>query len=95
MREAIGVDLYNQCITGKVAKTLNAIKSDADHVPCVIVSKAISLEVFHCVAEAERCQPLKARDYKDPLVVIYELSESNGNADGMGLSETRNAGSDE
>lgn len=58
-------------------------------------SNVMSLEVFHCMAEKELAQPLKARDYKDPLVVIYELSESNGNADGMGLSETRNAGSDE
>lgn len=36
MCKAIGVDLYNQNITGGVAKTLNAVKSDADHVPCVI-----------------------------------------------------------
>lgn len=51
MCKAIGVDLYNQCLTGKVAKTLNAIKSDADHVPCVITN-ATSLEVFHCMAIA-------------------------------------------
>lgn len=94
MCEVIGVDLYNQSVTGKVAKTLNSIKSDADHVPCVITN-AKSLEVFHCTAETELAQPLKARDYKDPLVVIYELSEDSRNADGVGLSETRNAGSDE
>lgn len=57
--------------------------------------KVISLEVFHCAAETELAQPLKARDYKDPLVVIYELSTDSRNADGVGLSETRNAGSDE
>lgn len=57
--------------------------------------KAISLEVFHCTAETELAQPLKARDYKDPLVVIYELSENSRNADGVGLSKTRNAGSNE
>lgn len=34
--EPIGVDLYNQSTTGEVSKTLNAIKSDSDHVPCVI-----------------------------------------------------------
>ena len=32
-----GVDLYNQCMTGGVAKTLNSIRDDADHVPCVLV----------------------------------------------------------
>jgi len=36
VEETVGVDLYNQCTTGDVSKTLNAIKSDSDHVPCVI-----------------------------------------------------------
>ncbi len=40
MCKAIGIDLYNQSLTGKVAKTLNAIKSDADHVPCVIINSS-------------------------------------------------------
>ena len=57
--------------------------------------EVMRLEVFHCTAESEVAQPLKARDYKDPLVVIYELSGDSWNADGAGLSETRNAGSDE
>ena len=35
--EVLGLDLYNQCITGEVAKTLNAIASDSDHIPCVLV----------------------------------------------------------
>lgn len=34
--EPIGADLYNQTTTGNVSKTLNSIKSDSDHVPCVI-----------------------------------------------------------
>ena len=36
-RSVIGVDLYNQNITGDVSKTLSAIASDADHVPCIIL----------------------------------------------------------
>lgn len=35
--QAIGIDLYNQSTTGYVAKTLNSIRSDADHVPCVLI----------------------------------------------------------
>lgn len=31
-----GVDLYNQCLTGGVSKTLNNRATDADNVPCVI-----------------------------------------------------------
>ena len=34
---AIGVDLYNQSVTGGVSKTLNSIKSDADHTPVVLI----------------------------------------------------------
>ena len=37
---AIGFDLYNQTLTGTVSKTLNAIRSDADHVPVVIIYPA-------------------------------------------------------
>ena len=32
---AYGLDLYNQTATGNVSKTLNSIRSDSDHVPCV------------------------------------------------------------
>lgn len=35
-RMVSGVDLYNQTETGDVAKTMSAVSSDADHVPCVI-----------------------------------------------------------
>ena len=33
----VGVDLYNQAMTGGVSKTLNNRATDADHVPCVLV----------------------------------------------------------
>ena len=35
----IGVDFYNQCITGGVSKTLNAVKSDSDHTPCILIKE--------------------------------------------------------
>lgn len=31
-----GADLYNQCLTGNVAKSLSSAATDADHVPCVV-----------------------------------------------------------
>ena len=40
-----------------------------------------SLEVFHCIAEYEATAPLKARDYKDPLVIAYEHDELGRHAD--------------
>lgn len=33
----IGLDLYNQSLTGLVAKTLSNKATDADHIPCVLV----------------------------------------------------------
>ena len=35
--DAIGFDAYNQCLTGRVAKTLNNRATDSDHLPCVIM----------------------------------------------------------
>ena len=32
---AVGLDCYNQSLTGDKAKTLNSAASDADHIPCV------------------------------------------------------------
>lgn len=32
----IGVDGYNQSVTGNIAKTLTSINSDYHHVPCVL-----------------------------------------------------------
>ena len=34
----VGADLYNQSVTGDKSKTLNSIRSDSDHVPCVVIS---------------------------------------------------------
>ena len=36
--DAVGVDAYNQSLTGDKAKTLNSAASDADHVPCTVYS---------------------------------------------------------
>ena len=35
---AVGVDVYNQTLTGDKAKTLNSAASDADHIPCTVYS---------------------------------------------------------
>lgn len=36
-RLVIGIDFYNQEVTGEISKTLNSIRSDSDHVPCVLI----------------------------------------------------------
>lgn len=37
MMDAIGLDVYNQYLTGDVSMTLTAIRSDPHHVPCVVL----------------------------------------------------------
>ena len=32
----LGVDVYNYSITKNIAKTLNSVSSDSDHIPCVV-----------------------------------------------------------
>lgn len=36
-RKVIGIDGYNQKITGEVSKTVTCAASDSDHIPLVIV----------------------------------------------------------
>lgn len=33
----IGIDFYNQTMTGEISKCMNSIRSDSDHTPCVLV----------------------------------------------------------
>lgn len=49
----IGVDLYNQTMTGGVSKTLNNRATDADHVPCVLIRGGA---VQSTRTEAEKCR---------------------------------------
>ena len=70
-----GLDVYNQCTTGNKAKTLTRGAADSDHIPCVAIDKSAEiccLETFHCTTEDNIAQPLKARDYKDPLVICLQ-----------------------
>ena len=39
--------------------------------------RVMSLEVFHCTTEEDKTQPLKARDYKDPLVLAIDRAAFN------------------
>lgn len=41
--QAVGVDMYNQTLTGDVSMTLTAKNSDCHHVPCVIESEVCKL----------------------------------------------------
>jgi DNA (cytosine-5)-methyltransferase 1 len=38
--EAVGIDCYNQAVTGDKAKSLTSGATDSDHVPCVAIDRA-------------------------------------------------------
>ena len=40
MRKVIGLDSYNLCTTGAVARTLASARSDCEHLPCVLIYDA-------------------------------------------------------
>lgn len=65
--EVYGVDFYNQTITKERAKRMTNKATDSDHVPCV-------LKTFHCLTDTI-APPIKARDYKDPLVVCFGFDQ--------------------
>lgn len=48
----VGIDLYNQAMTGGVSKTLNNRATDADHVPCVLIRGGLP----YIRMEAEKCR---------------------------------------
>jgi hypothetical protein len=37
--EPIGLDLYNQTITGGVTMTISGAASDSHHIPCVLIKE--------------------------------------------------------
>lgn len=39
------------------------------------------MEVFHCTSEIEKTAPLKARDYKDPQIIVFEYDDDEHKTD--------------
>ena len=83
----VGIDLYNQTTTGEVTKTLNAVKSDSDHVPCVVnadrggyePTTASKASFFLNARNDGTADTLVATDFKDPQIVCYGLDRSSFN----------------
>ncbi|MBQ6906197.1 MAG: DNA cytosine methyltransferase [Clostridia bacterium] len=69
------------CLGIGIQSSQGVDKIGEDLSPCLIngsnpgwqngVAYAECLETFHCTTEENKAQPLKARDYKDPLTVVY------------------------
>ena len=61
----LGVDFYNQALTGEATATLTSIRSDCDHVPCVM-----TVQAFGEYKESDKSSALKQRDYKDATDLV-------------------------
>ena len=79
MRKVIGIDLYNQNITGGVAKTLTCMRVDVSNIPCVIVGGCYTLDekMGQTYIHYEQANTLASRDYKQPQAVIYEVDRDD------------------
>ena len=99
--EAQGVDLYNQALTGSVSKTLNAVRSDADHTPCVIVSQGINGDVAGTLDASyyKGCGMRQGTEREVVAVPVYSLqgntidrdAKQNGSGVCEGTAHTLNA----
>lgn len=77
MCKVIGLDLYNQNITGVVAKTLTCMRVDVSNIPCVIVGGCYTIDekMGQTYIHKDVANTLAARDYKQPQAVIYEREQ--------------------
>ncbi len=81
----IGVDGYNQCSTGNVAKSMTAISSDYHHVPCVVYPTAVNDQhLFQPMslreenwAESEVKNAIRAGESKSSHVVVQPIAISS------------------
>ena len=80
--EVIGIDLYNQSITGGVAKTLNNRATDSDHLPCVIV-RCATLKISGGVRNRPVRQESRERSVSTMGTERYARSFSRPNADSV------------
>ena len=82
MFKVTGIDFYNQCTTEGVSKTLNSIKCDSDHTPCVLIEDfrgcwSLDEKMGQTYIHYEQANTLAARDYKQPQAVIYEVNRNH------------------
>lgn len=82
MKTAIGLDLYNQVVTGQKTMTLCASRNDHEHIPCVLVSMNTHAPSQYYMTDKaghmcrwkllDKAMTLQASDYKDPPSILTE-----------------------
>lgn len=94
--DAVGIDFYNQSLTGDVAKSLNSIATDSDHVPCVYINGRVSGGFLNRNSSEARTIGFEwemsptLREPVVPSVIVLNPWDSQGNqiADGDGIYPT-------
>ena len=85
MRKAIGFDFQNCLQTRDKAMTLTGGRIDGHSVPCVLIQGGcytLDEKMGQTYVHRECANTLAQRDYKQPQVVIYELSTEDRTSDG-------------
>lgn len=80
---AIGADLYNQSLTGTVAKTLNSRATDSDHIPCVI--EVIGADIYNLALTGDKACSLTRGGWTStgtcPKVLILDHHPADSRTD--------------
>ena len=74
----IGIDFFNQVLTGETTMTLRADKNDSDHIPCVLVLNDQGGSVMHISYDVTSTLRAETKHH-EPIVMVYD---SRGNGDG-------------
>lgn len=81
--DAIGFDAYNQCLTGRVAKTLNNRATDSDHLPCVI--EVIGADIYNLALTGDKACSLTSEGWTStgtcPKVLILDHHPNDSRTD--------------
>lgn len=81
--DAIGFDAYNQCLTGRVAKTLNSRATDSDHLPCVV--EVIGVDIYNLALTRDKACSLTRGGWTStgtcPKVLILDHHPNDSRTD--------------
>lgn len=81
--DAIGFDAYNQCLTGRVAKTLNSRATDSDHLPCVV--EVIGVDIYNLALTRDKACSLTSEGWTStgtcPKVLILDHHPNDSRTD--------------
>ena len=96
-RECVGLDAYNQALTGDKSKTLNSAATDSDHIPCVITSgcksECVGFDSYNLCETGDVGRTIAgARADAEHIPCVYYPENDCVGFDSYNLCETGNVG---